>query len=274
MNCMINAGRAVCLAVFSLLAGAERGGAQDLDLAKAYDAGVTALQSANYDKGLAIVAKVIDAEEEQALRRYGPSFGHFYYLKGRLFIGQTNYEKAIEALRTCYEEWGNEKRKGSQVPNLFHAEALVQWGLCLQALEKHREAIGRFQAALALSAREAQGIDRGVVKLNLANCYLREGRKEEGQALLEEMLSTDELSDEALQNAFTLLAAGGGQDVMKLVRQHAVSLLGSEESRRVMNPRFAGLASQVLQDGDPKQALVFYSLIRPPGEERDRLLSA
>ncbi len=254
-----------------LMAGPAR--AQGPDLAKTYDQAVAALERGDEEAGLAIVNAVLARHERSGLAAYGPAFGHFYYLKGMLLIRQEQYEAAIAPLQISFERYTNEQVARGQAPNVFRAHALMQWGLCLQALKRYEEAATLFEKTLAEPQEVGPPVNQTAVRINLARCYIRTGRETEGQAILEELLGGEELDAETIQDAFTVFAIDGEEalDIQGTVRQHGSALLGSEEDQAVMNPRFAGLGARALQAGEPLRALVWYNLMTLPDWELSRL---
>ncbi len=247
--------------------------AQNLDLAKAYDAGVAALESGDLDNGLKIVDLVLEKEGASGKSVYGPAFGHFYYLRGMLLIKKDQLDDAISPLKTCYDEFSNEGRSNDQAPNLFREHALFQWGLILQSKQNYEEAAEKFRKTLEEDPRRNPPINRMAVEMNLAQCLIKLGKEDEGRSMLSKVLDLENLPDDAIQDAFTLLAAGGGMGgdaTMNIVQQHAGSLFGSNQDLEVMNPRLASLAAKSLRDGNPLQALVWYNLLTPPHTVLDR----
>lgn len=247
--------------------------AQNFDIAKAYDAGVAALESGDLDNGLKLVDRVIEKEGASGLGTYGPAFGHFHYLKGMLLIKKDQLDEAIAPLKVCYEKFSNEGRMEGQAPNLFREHALFQWGLILQSQQKYDEAAEKFRKTLEEDPKRNPPINRMAVEMNLAQCLIKTGKEAEGRAMLSKVLDLENLPDDAVQDAFTLLAAGGGMGgdaTMSVVQQHAGSLFGSSEDLEVMNPRLASLAAKTLQGGDPLQALVWYNLMTPPHPVMER----
>ena len=246
-------------------------GAQQIDLAKAYDQGVSALDSGKFDAGLKVVQTVLDKFAGGGEKRYGPAFGHFYYLKGMLLIRQKKYAEAIEPLKVSYEKYPN--AEGSTPPNVFHTQALFQWGMCLQLEKDYTGAADKFRKALDAPAAPGPKLNRLAVEMNLAQCLIKTGKEAEGKAMLSKILDLKNMSEEAIRDAFTLFAAGGGMEGgegMDIVQQHAGALFGSAEDREIMNPRLAGLGAKALQEGDPLQAIVWYNLMTPPNSVIDR----
>lgn len=260
------AAAALLLTVQTLPCAEPQGETGDLDLAKAYDASVAALNAGNFDVGLNIVQKVIEETGDSSLSLYGPAFGHFHYLLGMLLIGKKEYRAALEPLRAAAEDFGNDKREKGQAPNLFQNQARMQRGMCLQALGNYPEAAQHFEAVLAADKGAEPKINRFTLELNLARCDLRTGKEEEGKKKLSRLLESGKLPPEAVQDAFTALADESieGIDVMALIRKHSVALTGNPK----MNARFAALGSRCLSQGDPVQALVWYHLMSPPGKEQ------
>ncbi|MEM7012696.1 MAG: tetratricopeptide repeat protein, partial [Verrucomicrobiota bacterium] len=244
--------------------------AQNIDPAEAYDKAVAALDAGDFATGMEVVDSVIDRYKDTGLSRFGPVFGHFYYLRGMLYIRQKKFDEAIEPLKICYEEFGNDKRQEGFPPNLFHVHALVQWASCLQAQEKYSEAIAMFEKALAEDPKREPRINRMGVQMNLGRCYMRTGQEEKGRELLNDVLGLEGLPADAVQDAFTVLAwdseDANPAQMMQVIQQHAGSLFGSAEDRDVMNPRMASLAVKALNDKDPLGALVWYNLMTAPQE--------
>lgn len=246
--------------------------AQSKDLAEAYDEAVAHMESGEYDKGLELISTVIEENAAVAPKRYGPAFGHFYYLKGMLLIRQKNYGLAIEPLRICYEKYGNEDMAQGMVPNVFQIHALMQWGGCLQALSKFEEAAEKYEKVVKEDTKREPRINQLSVQMNLARCYIRMGERERGEKILRGVMNLQGLSAEALQDVFTMMAAddvGGGTTgpgAMDMVLRHNNSLFGTVDNRAVMNPRLAALGTQALEKGRPLDALLWYNLMTSPYE--------
>ncbi len=111
--------------------------AQEEDLTDpvvAYNKSVSAIQLQNWEEALKLTNGVIQEHGEGALKRYGPVFGHFYFLKGLALLGNDQAKESIGAFKACYETFSNEiLEKGTDdetkglLPNLFRNAALVQW---------------------------------------------------------------------------------------------------------------------------------------------------
>lgn len=265
--------------IVALLGGAAFAQDEELptDPAVAYDAAVAALDSGDFEKGMAIVDGVIERYGETGQQRFGPVFGHFYYLRGMMHIRQKQYAEAIEPMKICYEKFTNDERREGQPPNLFQIHALVQWASCLQAQEKYAEAISKFEKALVEDPKREPRINRMAIQMNLGRCFMRTGEQEKGRKILDDVLGLQGLPDEAVQDAFTVLAWDGEDaspnDLMQVIQQHAGSLFGTAEDRDVMNPRLAGLAAKALQDKDPLMAITWYNLMTAPQEAIDKKLA-
>ena len=249
----------------------------DMDLATAYDKAVRAIDTGQFDAGIAVVDSVISEYSSGAIDDFGPVFGHFYYIKGILLIRKKDYQGAIAPLKICYEKYSNEILKKStdpedtRLPNRFQIHALVQWAGCEMALEKFKEAADRYERALAEDPRTEPPINRLEVQINLAKCYIRSDRVEKGRDFLLSLLDAETLTDPTKRMIFMILVNNWAPlatttEIREVLFQYG-DLIRNEEllSRHERNQYFAVQAAQGFEKDDPVRALLWYGIMGHPG---------
>ncbi len=248
----------------------------DLDLASAYDKAVASVESGKFDEGLAVVDAMIAEHGGSAMEDYGPVFGHFHYIRGILLIRKQAFDQAIEALRTCYEQFDNEimkkqDRPGHLLPNRFRTQALSQWAGCEMALGKYQEAGDRYQRVLAEDTGQEPRINELEVKINLAKCFLKSGRVEQARDFLKGQLDAANVTERAKRAVFMALVNDWSPlattpEVRDFLHRHG-DLIRREDtaSRHGRNPAFAAQAVQALKNNDPIRALLWYGMVGHPG---------
>ena len=249
-------------------------GGQELNVPKAYDTGVKAMDSGKYDEGLAAVNKVISQFGATGKEEYGPVFGHFYYLKGMLLIKQKKYKEAIESLQICYEKFPNDNSDGGRgLPNCFLAESLAQWGGCLMALEDYAGASEKYKAALAVTEQHEPQLNRLEAQVNLSKCMMLAGNSGRGKDFVSKNLD-DPSVPPAMKRSFYLIlmgdwSPGAPLDQVKTYLAKYKQLMDSDtlvNRYEKQNPVYNRLASEAVEVNDPERALLWYEQMIDPVE--------
>ena len=251
-----------------------------LDVPVAYDRAVQALDSGDFDAGLSALEPVLVKHKADGLERFGPVFGHFFYLKGILLIRKGAYKEAIAPLQTCYETFNNDslklqkdKKAEAKLPNRFRYTALSQWASCHLMLKQHTEAAGLYEKLLA-EATDDPEVNRGEVQINLAICYLNlPDKKDKGRDFLLEQLKSTAWTGRMKRRIFLSLASEWTPgvpltEILPVLADAAPLILEAPELEKMMqlNPAFANLAASAIQGGDPLRALAWYHLMGSPDE--------
>lgn len=254
--------------------------------AGAYNLILMSLGRQEYDRGIDIVEEVIGYWGVKAKEQFGPGFGHFYYLKGLLHMGREEYPEAMDAFRTCRDDFPNEllnaqgEAERTQLANRFRTHALAQWGACLMIVGDYAGAIEKLKEALA-EAGETR-IRTDIIGLNLGRSYLRNGQLEEGKELLQKALDSEVLAAEMKRKAFLILAEDWSREVgfekVQLLLWNYGHLVREDTraNRWTRNPIFALLGRDGLARDEPLRALAWYQLLLNPQElvsHREALLS-
>ena len=260
-----------------------------------YDRAIQAGENKEYDKAIGLCDQAISNYGSGALKRYGPVFGHFYYIKGIYLLRQKNYQAAIDPLKTCYEKWDNSSLTGLSeeeiarnkwLPNRYHIHALMQWGNALMALENFGDAAEKFEKTLAEDPRVEPLIDRINVAVNLARCYILSDQPDKGKDFILRAID-DQIVDRVGQQTLLMILAWDWspdqpfEQVSKVFtpRSHLLSQ-DSLQNRYKRNPRLAALAAEALGQSDYIRALFWYSFLAPaqlvlqPELERKEVLKA
>lgn len=252
-----------------------------LDVPVAYDRAVRALDSGDFDAGIAALDPVLASHAADGMDLYGPVFGHFFYLKGILLIRKGAYKEAIAPLQTCYEKFSNDslklqqdKQSVAKLPNRFRNQALAQWTACLLMLKQHAEAAALYEKLLA-EATDDPEVNRGEAQINLAICYLNvPDKRDKGRDFLMEQLKTATWTAKMKRRVFLSLASEWTpaaplteitpilDDIAPLIRTAP-----AVEKMNLLNPAFANLAAAALQTGDPLRAIAWYHLMTSPKDE-------
>ena len=248
-------------------------------LVELYDLAVQSGEHGQYDKAISLCDKAISQFGQGALDKYGPVFGHFYYIKGMMFLRKKEYQSAIEPLRTCYENWDNSSLKGippegeePKLPNRFHIHSLMQWGNALMALKNYAGAAEKLETTLLKDPKTEPRIDRLVVSLNLARCYILGGEPKKGKDFLVKVIDNGTVGPSGQRLLFMVLAWDWSPDqpfaeVRDVITTRAsVTTDDSLLSRAERNPRFNALAAKAMENGDLLRALMWYSLMAHPEE--------
>tara|TARA_R110002096_G_scaffold316010_22_gene510471 strand:+ start:851 stop:3760 length:2910 start_codon:yes stop_codon:yes gene_type:complete len=245
-----------------------------------YDLAIQAGNSGDLDKGISLCDRAIGEFSDGALEKYGPVFGHFYYIKGMYLLRKKQYQAAIPPLRTCYEEWDNSSLKikvpdgeeDPRLPNRFHVHALMQWGNALMSLKNYDAAAGKYEKTLAEDPRGEPPINRLAVSINLARSYILGGQPAKGKDFIVRVIDEDLVGIEGQQQLFMILAWDWSHDkpfaeVRDVITPRA-SLITDDlpMERATHNPRFEALASKALEGDEPIRALMWYSLMAPQSE--------
>lgn len=252
-----------------------------LDVPVAYDRAVRALDSGDFDAGLAALNPVLAMHAEDGMELFGPVFGHFFYLKGILLIRKGAYTEAIAPLKICYEKYSNDalkleagKESVAKLPNRFRLQALAQWAGCHLMLKQHAEASALYEKVLAEAGDDPE-VNRGEAQINLAVCYLNLPDKiDKGRDFLLTQLKSTAWTSKMKRRMFLSLATDW---TPKVSLKEVVPVLSDAETlirmapvlekMNALNPVFSNLAAAALQSGEPLRALAWYHLMGSPTEE-------
>lgn len=246
----------------------------------AYNKAVSDIQLEKWDEGLKSVNGVIAGHGENAMEKYGPVFGHFYFLKGILQIGKEDYEGAIASFQTCYEKYSNEifdqksrEETADLQRNQFRNAALVQWANAEMEREGYAAARDLFEKALEAGAKDNK-VNRVHVAVNLGRCYLKAGDLEKGYEFMSNPLSNDKVRDSLRKTIFMVIAEDWSPEkefppVRQFLQQFGdIVDVAPFEERLERNPRFQYLAQVAIQKNDPVRALAWYERMIDPRELR------
>lgn len=263
----------------------ERGHGQEdnSDPVVAYNKTISHIQLENWDEGLKTVNSVIAERGEGAMNRYGPVFGHFYFLKGILLLGKEDYPGAIEALKTCYEKFdnkilvtGKEEDTKNMRPNEFLNAALVQWANAEMKQGAYEKARDLYEKVLKEGASDRK-VNRIFVNVNLGRCYLKSGQLEKGYDFMKRPLGNADISDGLRETIMMVVAEDWSperkfKDVRNFLNQFK-SVVDADPfaERYLRNPRFQYLAQVAIQQNDPVRALAWYERMVDPRHLRTEM---
>ena len=246
--------------------------AQEFNVPQAYDVGVKAMENGQYDIGLKAVDKVIADYGRDGMQRFGPVFGHFYYLKGMLLIKKKEYKKAIDSLKICHDDFQN-TRGGADMANRFRAESLVQWGGCLMQLKDYKAAADRYRAAMALPEQYDPKIDKLETQVNLSKALILSGNPDQGKSYIATRLEDRNLTPAMRRALFLMLMNDWSPgapfaEVNTYITKYKDFMAADNPVVRYQrqNPVYNSLASQALRKDDPDRALAWYGMMLDPIE--------
>ena len=255
------------------------GSAQEEDLTDpvvAYNKAISAIQLEKWDEALSLCNGVIAEHGEGALKRFGPVFGHFHFLKGLAFLGKKDAPGAIASLKTCYEKFSNEILKSGSddeiknlLPNLFLNAALVQWANAEMMQENYKGARDIYEKVLVVGKNDSK-INLIYVGVNLGRCYLKSGELEKGYQFMVRPLANENLSDGLRKTIYMVIAEDWTPEVeFPEVREFIQSYSTIVDQapfldRYDRNDQFQYLAQYSLQAQDPVRALGWYERMVNP----------
>lgn len=236
------------------------------NLGQSYELVHKNFEAGRLDVSLRMIDQIVEYWGDQALSTAGDRFGHFYYLRGLIYMGKSNYPEAIEAFDTCYEDFPEPKR------NLFLVHAIVQKGVCQLLIEDYRDAVKTLNLALEKASPEKKEPDRQLILLNLARAHFGAEDPKKGLQLVYQLLDDSEIKHEYRESAFAILAEKWSPEIEFADVREAVDKYGHIarqaplERRRLRNPLFHNLAQRAIQKREPLRALLWYAQIAPPSD--------
>jgi len=268
-----NSGKSAAWIAAALMFACFNGSAQEDDLTDpvvAYNKSVSAIQLQNWEEALKLTNGIIQAHGDGALKRYGPVFGHFYFLKGLALLGSDQAAESIEAFKTCYETYSNEilstgtddETKGL-LPNLFRNAALVQWANAEMKTENYEAAKERFEQILVVGKDDSK-VNMIHVGVNLGRCYLKAGDLKKGYEFMSRPLGNTNLSEGLRETIYMIIAEDWSTEVAFAEARSFIDTFSNVVDRDPFleryerNPRFQYLAQVALQQQDPVRALAWY----------------
>ena len=242
----------------------------------AYNQAVSQIQLEKWDEALLTVDTLIADRAQGAMQKYGPVFGHFYFLKGIILVGKKDPQGAIAAFKTCYETYTNdifdtktkEETAGLQ-RNQFRNAALVQWASVEMGEANYGGARDLFEKALAEGSRDKR-VNLVHVAVNLGRCYLKSGDLEKGFDFMSRPLANEDLDDGLRETIFMVIAEDWSPmkdfaPVQAFLQAHRDVVDRDPFAERYeRNPRFQFLAQKAIQANDPVRALAWYERMIDP----------
>ncbi|MEM9281345.1 MAG: tetratricopeptide repeat protein, partial [Verrucomicrobiota bacterium] len=262
--------------VASIAGGACAQQKESADPVAEYNKAVAAVQNQRWDEALASTNAVISEHGAEALEKFGPVFGHFFFIKGLALQGKEDHAGALAAFKTCYEKYNNkafdalsnEAKQGKQRNNFVNS-AHVQWANTEMKLENFVVARDLFEKIL-VEAETDPAVNKIYIAVNLGRCYLRAGDLEKGFEFMERPLSNNSLSDGLRETIFMIIAEDWSPEVEYPKVREFLQTYGDVvdqdpfQERYERNPRFLYLAQLALSAQDPVMALAWYERMVNP----------
>lgn len=247
-----------------------------LDPVVAYNRSISAIDLEQWDRAIKITDGIIAEYDSIAMKRFGPVFGHFHFLRGMALLGKENYDGAIKAFDTCYTKYNNkilsegtdEERQGL-LPNLFRNSALVQWANSEMRREKYGAASALYEKIL-VEAKNDSKVNLVYVGVNLGRCYLKDGKLQKGYDYMIKPLSNESLSDGLRETIYMIVAEDWSTEVefppARSFIQQFSDVVDKDpfEERYERNDRFQYLAQLALQNKDIVRSLAWYERMVNP----------
>ncbi|MDF1853016.1 MAG: tetratricopeptide repeat protein [Verrucomicrobiales bacterium] len=265
------------IALTTLLGESIQGQEEDLlDPVVAYNKTISAIDLEQWDRALKITDGIIAEYDSIAMKRFGPVFGHFHFLRGLALLGKKNYDSAIKSFDACYTKYDNkfleqmndEERQGL-LPNLFRNSALVQWANSEMRREKYAAAAKLYEKIL-VEAKNDKKVNLVYVGVNLGRCYLKAGQLQKGYDFMVKPLSNENLSDGLRETIFMVMAEDWSTEVefppTRSFIQKFSNVVDQDPfiERYERNERFQYLAQLALQNKDIVRSLAWYERMVNP----------
>jgi tetratricopeptide (TPR) repeat protein len=133
---------------------------------------VAAAEAGRWEEALALYDRCIEVHGENALAKFGPSFGVTWYRKGMCEMRLQRWEAAARSFEICYRDFPNKaKTKG----NRFNKTALVRWGEATRAAGRPQDALPLFKKFLSERDRQTDEFDPANYYIQVALCHLQLG---------------------------------------------------------------------------------------------------
>lgn len=242
----------------------------------AYNKAVKEIQKQEWDEGIKTVDTILAEHAEGALKRFGPVFGHFYFLKGILLQGKEDANGAAAAFKTCYENYNNkllddmtQEEKADLQRNLFVNASLMQWANSEMKAGRFAEARDLYERLLVEGKNDSK-VNLVYVGVNLGRCYLKSGQLKKGYDFMTRPLANENLSDGLRETIFMVVAEDWSPEVgfpeVRAFLDSYSQVVDADpfEERYERNPRFQYLAQLALQGSDPVRALAWYERVVDP----------
>jgi len=252
----------------------------------AYNKAVVEIQKQNWDNAIKVVDGIITEWGDSGLSKFGPVFGHFYFLRGIAQLGKEDLDGAIISFKTCHQKYSNEILKKltnteekDLRPNLFQNAALVQWANTEMEKENYAGARDLYEKVL-VEGKNDRKINMVYVGVNLGRCYLKAGDTEKGYKFMLNPLANEKLNGGLRETIFMVMAedwapAAEFPKVRALLENYSRVVDNDPfEDRYRRNERFQFLAQTAVANGDPIRALGWYErmvnprLLRPAYQRR------
>ncbi len=246
------------------------------DPVSVYNKTVIEIQKQNWDEALNSVNGIISEWGDSGVDKFGPVFGHFYFLRGIVQLGKEDFEAALISFKTCYEKFSNkilEEKSDEELrnlrPNLFMNAALVQWANTEMRLEKYAAARDLYEKVL-VEGKNDRKVNKVFVGVNLGRCYLKAGDIKKGYEFMIRPLANENLNDSLRETIFMVMAEDWSpvvkfSEVRSLLEKHS-RIVDSDpfEERYERNARFQFLAQTAISKSDPVRALGWYERMVNP----------
>ena len=264
-------------------------------LVQLYDGAVTAGDNGELDKAIALCDQAIADYQKGALERYGPVFGHFFYMKGMFLLRKKQYAAAIEEFKICFEKYDNawlktyvpEPGEPPKLPNRFRYHALMQQGFALMALKDYESAVPILERTLNEDPKVEPRLNRLYLMINLARCYILANQHTKGKDFIIKLIEANVVGPEGNRQLFMILCWDWSPivefpEARSVILKYAHLALDREPIERIAdNRKFQVLAAVALDptkiglmgegariredaETEPLRALLWYNLMAPP----------
>ena len=133
---------------------------------------LAAMEAGRWEEALALYDRCIEAHGENALAKFGPSFGVTWYRKGMCEMHLQRWEAAARSFEICYRDFPN---KAKSPGNRFNKTALIRWGEAARAAGRPQDALPLFKKFLAERDRQTDEFDPANYYIQVALCHFQLG---------------------------------------------------------------------------------------------------
>lgn len=251
---------------------------EDYNIGSLFNKSTEAMASEEWKKAIFYLDRIIsEYGDEASVAEIGPKFGVMHYRRGFSLARMEDFEAALEAYRTCMEQFPNKPDTPPAQKNPLVANAILESAAIKQRLGKFDEAVELYEAFQARAAEAPEGsFSKAFFFIEAGTCYVKTGEMEKGMKIIEQAFDQARgigATGKDLFRGFLSLVEGWTEapDDPKAVEKAAHAFIdkyGSslevsayDKSRFNFNPRLIEAARKSSVAGMHTLALRFYSMV-------------
>ncbi len=241
--------------------------AEDESIGSLVNNAILAMKQGNWEEGLKLNTRAVDAYSTNAYFLIGPRFGTIHYRKGLCELKLKKFNDAMQSFETCYKDFPNNGNAGGG--NVFEKMALLKWGEAAMGAEDWETALTLFQKFLKERDKTRDKFPQGAFYVSLAICHYQMGRIPEGNENLEIAIKNKErfpTPDAGIVAGFQGLVTGV---ILKQNEQALLDFIAKNRGEIVIEPYvmhqysrlFMKLAGDAVGAGMDRAAMALYQLV-------------